>query len=100
MRPRRLADSGSRILLRILQGEAQFRLLKAFEGALETRELGWLETFRIHRDEDDRFPRHDVLVHVLDEEQVLVETDVGHDVFNAVQIGRASCRERVEVYVR
>src|SRR5207245_11279277 len=71
MGPRRLADSGSRILLRILQDEAQFRLLKAFEGALEARELGRLETFRIARDEDDRFPPHVVRLPVLAESQSL-----------------------------
>src|SRR2546425_7281140 len=80
----------------VLEQLAQFQFVEALEEALEAREFGWLETVRIDGDEHDRPPRHHIFIHVLNEEEVFVESNAVHDRLDAVQEDDAAVRMVVD----
>src|SRR5256712_1945632 len=80
----------------VLEHLAQFQLVDAFEKTLEAREFGRHETVRIDGNEHDRTPRHHIFVHVLDEEEVFVESNAVHDALDAVQEDDAAFRMVVD----
>src|SRR5439155_9721225 len=80
----------------VLEQLSQFQFVEALEEALEACEFGWLETVRIDGDDHDRPPRHHIFIHVLDEEEVFVESDAVHDRLDAVQEDDAAIRMVVD----